>query len=262
MNVSNNNSNNRTGVEEIIFTHSTIFELSLNWSLSCIGIILNSIQLFLLYKQPFKSPNTILTSLALAELVFLVTKPSFLTLQVLRILSDQLRDFFTVCNSLNTILHLMVLTADRLIAVLLPFWHHVHATRQKTLAVCIMAWLVVFMLGFVAYVTNWMKGMGVILGLTILVTSVIYLLSYICIIRVSLSRGKMRRTDTLARHTPNPHLKTIWMSFLIVLSFIVINTPQVIACFMESPHCRIMTTLRLISCSVDSLIYFWVNKCK
>ena len=266
----------------LYFTMCT-FHFIAEWTLIVIAFLLNSSQSFLLYRQrkSLKANQVIVASFCIADIVYIFTVSIHHTLTFTKKLDERPLTSAGVGTICNSVLHLGLLTGERLIAVRKPFWHRVYVTPQRTVGACAVIWITSVALAMVLALVEYFVGKGIFLIYIyiaiIMVTSstVMILVSYVYIFYIVNGKcryeaGKRKSANSLlcVRGKKRSERKTLAMTSAICISYVFLSFPTVIVFFVlkNGSHHRDLKEwtklLYIVQCSWDSLIYFWINRKK
>ena len=270
-----NNSSNTVSNEDII-------EMTLTWSLSLSGIILNSVQLIMLYRFRRTSTNNhvYLISLSLSDLHVVLVKPVMLTLHIVGIHNIQLETqtekigmSYLIMTVYNSLCHYVFITLDRLLAVSRPFWYRVTITRKICVYTCLLIWSVSILFAILRATAMNVIDKPLIYKLQCVTSSIMiscgifYLICYSVILKIVFRR---RAIKTTLEHSQQSKISdwtlstsekhTLKISAGITISYMILNFPTAISYFFEvADYQKWLRLCFLMNCSVDSIIYFFLH---
>ena len=240
--------------------------LVLFFAVAATGIILNSIQIYWLLrkKNHWTSNDVFILSLSISDLLYAILRSMFVALHLI---SDPEFERSLIMVALFIIvMHLLLLTVDRFFAVLFPIWHRVKVTKRKTVLACVGIWLITGLVSLSGYIIDVFIQLQTeqiysIVSMTLIfVSGSSYVIIYSLIAYKVKMQSKAFKTSTVKK-TGNGQRRTIKISVLICSVFIVTNFPAAITAFLHICQ-RWMFLLQLASCSLDSVVYFWMGKKK
>ena len=236
---------------------------------SASGIVLNTLQVYCLLAKQRKltSHEIYLMSLSVAEIVRLLAEIVHMTADLngyLRIIGDIFKLVLMTVLFIS-IFHLLTITLDRYFALTSPFRHRVVVTKRRVCLICMSIWL----LPVAGLVTNliadiWVKIKAkyyMTISMSLIITSgLLFILLYIMIVYKVKTRPKSLPSDNTQGPKPNKRIRrTVKMSALICMVFILFNFPLAISELMEACT-KWPVIVQLMSCSLDSIVYFWMAK--
>ena len=285
----------------IVVTKEDKIELFLTWILSLIGVVINIAQLVSIYKTKTRLTNNhvYLISLSLSDLHIALARPILRSLKILEVL--QYSSFtlpYLLMTVYNSLLHYLIITIDRLIAVRRPLWYRVKVTKRKCIYSCLLVWVVSFVIAVIRAIVVYLLDQEItessqyVTCLIIIVCGVAYVVCYGWIVRtvfqrrtmipgnttisgeeressdptsnrrdISLTKNKLRKR--LSFTLSQSELKTMKISASITISYVVLNLPIAISYLHgQAEYQRWLRLLYMLNCSVDSFTYFWLNKSK
>ena len=244
------------------------------YTFCAIGFLLNLIELVMFYRKKceLSTNNIVLISLSCADLLYVLISPITITLYIktIKVAHGYFYDSLIIFAIFNSVLHLLLMAVDRLIAITKPFWHHIVVSKKKVAMLCLGIWLLtailILAIGFhkkslfdetgISMHEIYAVDIYVILSLILIVSILIpTIYIYICIKIVRRSRN-LTNGQSREQH----HWKTAKTSGLICISFILLNAPFAIQYLIKVWNIdKWLYIVQLANCSVNSLIYFWIN---
>ena len=241
----------------------------LNYIFSASGLVLNSVQVYCLSlkRNKLTSHETYLISLSVAEIVRLLFECVFMTAELngnLKTIGNYMKSALMIVLFIS-IFHLLTITLDRYVAVTHPLKHHVAVTKKRVCLVCIAIWILPLAALCASYIADiWIKleemyFMKITMSL-IIASGSLFILLYLGIIYQVKSSQESRSGDNVNGRKPNTKTRrTVQMSALICMIFVVFNFPLAIVELMGACT-KWPVLLQLLSCSLDSIVYFWMTK--
>ena len=262
-------------------------------SITCpFTVMLNVLVIMAVKRRPRLQTNTniLLSCLAVTDaLTGLTTQPSFIlwiTSQFLGMArqTDSLKDFHGICLrviSICSLLHLMLLTCERLIAIRVTMHYHYIVTTRNIKVAVISCWL--FSISYVAcglIVRNKVfRSILNLLAAFIVISSVLFIASaYVILYRETRRHRKMIKTQQLPQEEvqrfaeESKALKTtVLVVGSVILCFIPIAFTVLLFMFFKfdvhmgvtanaCPPCPWVNTFVMLNSFLNPLIYCWRQK--
>ena len=237
------------------------------WLLSVSGVILNGIELYILKRRKslWSSNDVLLVSLSIADILYLLFKPTSVTLLFLGHTFELLRAL-NMGFIVNSVLHLFAMAIDRFLCVRTPFWHRVNITPEHITKACLSIWLLTFSLlaalgvsGIFAYI-NLIAVYGLLYKIAIIWTGLTFITCYSYIAMKSfVRRGSAENNSTpLSCHIIRPNWKTAQRSALITITFLLLHLPTVIGHIFGYTAVYWFYLLGILNASLNSIIFFFL----
>ena len=242
----------------------------LNYVISASGIVLNTIQIYSLSKQKkLKCHDSFLLSLSVAELLRLLVEVIHMTIHLhgahSRIIGDLIKTVLMTVLFIS-IFNLLAITLDRYTAVTSPLKYRVKVTKRRVCLSCIAIWLLPVVITSAISAASFLVNSGDSKYDTKITHSFIIVSGFLLIILYTKIMGKVKSSQ---KSLPAGNLnkgklncrtkKTVQMSGLICIIFILFNFPLAIIALV-GVCTKWPVLLQLISCSLDSVVYFWMTQ--
>ena len=238
--------------------------------LSILAFMLNSSEASFLIRQRARKTKyqNLVLSLAVADILassfFLVCVTNRKDENIVRIIQQELL-WFSVSSSL---LHVLAISFDRLLAVRFPFKHRFWFTSQKNKILIVIVWILSFLLIAPGLALSLQTGknnsLKKISSSLVIVTGLLLILLYAYIIRRTVSKECIFQIITLKSGKKeivsacSPREKRILLtSALIVLSFIICNFPFAIVYIVTNKRQEYLILLLIANSILNPLIYFF-----
>ena len=253
-----------------------VAELETVWPLCVLGVLTNSAQLVCLYRSRHgaNSNQLVIASLSLADLAVVIVRPIQLTLSIFGKLKYDIGVVLTHPLIYSGLLHILVMTIDRLFAIWKPFWHRLHMTKKRAIKMCLITWFMSILLGAPTYLMK-KKARENLIGLLIVAACFTYIVCYTFIIITVCNRHRdingHKKESSESRGSNGKHLserRTLKLCLAISLIYVLCNLPTTILIYIwrkekhaqENLLVKWVQHVYLINCSLNSIVYFWMTK--
>ena len=248
------------------------------YAVCAIGFMLNFIELVIFYRKrnELSTNDTVLISLSLADLVYVLITSITITLYVrnIKVAHGYFYDSLISFAIFNSVFHLLLMSTDRLIAIRKPLWHHVNVSKKKLTILCLAIWLLTavliisvgfrkkallhtIMLSNHTSMLNKRDALNIDIHLTVslvLLVCIVFLLIYPYIL-LKIIKGNKNICRVQSRNW-----KLAKTSGLICASFILVNAPLAIGYLIRLCNTdKWLYIVQMTNCFLNSLIYFWMR---
>ena len=232
----------------------------------------------MLYKSRATSTNNnvYLISLSLSDLQLVISKPFILTLHRLGIqvvLTKAISIIYMLMPVYNSMFHYLAINLDRTLAVARPIWYRATVTKKTCAYICILVWLVSLLITIVRGATfpivkgDLVAKLQHVTSALIILCGLSYLVCYGIILKIVFRRRVINAGTVQSKEKhksmwslSTTEKKTLRVSVGITIAYVILNFPTAISYFFGvSNYQKWLRLCHLLNCSVDSMIYFWLN---
>ena len=236
--------------------------------LTIVAIVLSCIMIHILRKKKQRKPyEMFLLSLSVAEIILVPSQvslyASYSKTKVHTILNTIVSS--SLLNKLLSLHHLIVISADRLWAVVSPLTHRVHATGRKVKVAIIACWMIpLIIMGasmaclLATNLDTLVKSLCALQAVGIVVADLIFIICYGTIMYIVYSKKSLGNLDH--------QLRVFRLCIGTVIIFVISSTPFVVVYITEwnPPTWLILlsNTMLPMNCIATSLLFLHQNRHK